>query len=167
MEGKENIPPVSAWSHGTNSINSTVCTAHPTVVLPRNRAHTELGYLRCFIADTLINIFVTNTNAYAQSLAATPPFVTDAAEMWRFIAARIRMGIVRLPETRMYWQAEYRDTIVTQLLTRDRFDLLLRYCHIAAPTPAGDKHTVIEKIAPLYRDCQTTFAAYMPPSITL
>ena len=163
VEGKENIPPVSAWSRGTNSINSTVCTAHPTVVLPRDRTHTELGYFRCFIADTLIDIFVTNTNAYAQSLAATPPLVTDAPEMWRFIAARIRMGIVQLPETRMYWQAEYRDTIVTQLLTRDRFDLLLRYWPIAAPTPAGDKHTVIEKIAPLYRDCQTTFAAYFLP----
>jgi hypothetical protein len=164
VEGKENIPPTSGWSRGTNTINSTVCTAHPTVVLPRDRTHTELGYFRCFITDTLIDIIVTNTNAYAQSLRATPPFVTDVAEMWRFIAARIRMGIVRLPETRMYWQAEYRDAFVTQLLTRKRFDLLLRYWHIAPPTPAGEKHTVVQKISPLYRDCQTLFAAYFVPA---
>ena len=54
VEAKENIPPSSGWARGTNSINSTVCTAHPTVVLPRDRTRTELGYFRCFITDALI-----------------------------------------------------------------------------------------------------------------
>lgn len=134
VEAKENTPPTTRWSLGTNSINSNVCTAHATLALPRDREHSELGYLRCFMLDTLIEIMVSSTNAYAQSLRASPPFVTDAAEMRRFMAVRIRMGIVRLPETRMYWQAEFRDTYVTQLLTRNRFDLLLRYWHIAPPS---------------------------------
>ena len=40
--------------------------------------------------------------------------------MWRYIATRIRMGIVRLPAMAMYWQAELGDRYITQLLTRDR-----------------------------------------------
>ena len=133
------------------------------MVLSRHRHKSELGYLRCFITDTLIDIMVLNTNAYAITRQASPTFVTDAAEMWRFIAARVRMGIVRLPEFRLYWQAEYRDSYVTQLFTRDRFLLLQRYWQIAPPTPAGEKHTVVQKISPLYRDCQAYFAAYYTP----
>ena len=160
---QENVPPASAWVPGTHTVTPTPCTAHAAVVLRRDRTRSELGYLRCFITDTLIDIIVTNTNAYAQSLQATPPFVTDAAEMWRYIAARIRMGIVRLPETRMYWQSGYSDGYVTQLFSRDCFDLLQRYWHIAPPTPAGEKHNVVQKISPLYNDCQTLFAAAFTP----
>ena len=162
-ENKENVPPASAWLPDTNNITLPPCTAHPTVVLPRHRARTELGYFRCFIPDTLIDMMVSNTNAYAQQLGATPLFVTDAAEMWRFIAARIRIGIARLPKLRMYWEAEYQDSYVTQLFTRDRFLLLQRYWHIAPPTPAGENHTVVEKISPLYHGCQDLFQAYYTP----
>ena len=166
-ENKENIPPTSGWQPRTHDIVHAPCTAQAAVVLPRNRARTELGYLRCFLTDTLIDIVVNSTNAYAQSRQATPPFVTDAAEMWRFIAVRIRMGIVQLPEMRVYWQAEYEDRFVTQLFTRTRFQLLLRYWHIAPPTPPGQKHTAVEKISPLYRDCQSLFQTYYTPGCEL
>jgi hypothetical protein len=162
-EGKENVPPAPAWVSGTHNITPTPCTAHAAVTLPRNRARTELGYFRCFITDTLIDIIVLNTIEYAKSLRGDATFETNAAEMWRYIAARIRMGIVRLPETRMYWEAEYQDRYVTQLLTRNRFDDLQRYWHIAPPTPAGQIHTAIDKISPLYRDCQTYFEAFYTP----
>ena len=163
VEGKENTPPPSAWVPGTHSVTLTPCTAHAATVLPRNRTRTELGYFRCFITDTLIDIIVSSTNAYAQSLQATPSFITDAAEMWRFIAARIRMGIVRLPKMRMYWQDGYSDQYVTQLFTKNRFFELQRYWHIAPPTPAGTKHTAVQKISPLYHDCQALFQTYFTP----
>ena len=167
MEGKENIPPASGWVAGPHRITPAPCTVHAAVVLPRQRVRTELGYFRCFITDTLMDIIVSSTNSYAQQLQADPPFVTDAAEMWRFIAARIRMGIVRLPETRMYWQEDYKDSYITQLFPRNRFDLLQRYWHIAPPTPAGEHHTAVQKISPLYRDCQVLFEAYFIPGSDL
>lgn len=162
-EAKENIPPTSSWQSTTHDITYPPCTAHATVVLPRDRTRTELGYLRCFLTDSLIDTIVTNTNAYAQSRGATPPFVTDAAEIWRFIAVHIRMGIVRLPGLHMYWQADYRDSYATQLMVRDRFDQLQRWFHIAPPVPAGQRQSPLEKIAPLYRDCQDKFQAYYTP----
>ena len=57
----------------------------------------------------------------------------------------------------------YEDGYVTQLFTRDRFFDLLRYWHIAPPTPAGEKQTAVQKISPLYHDCQTLFEAYFIP----
>jgi hypothetical protein len=160
---QENTPPASAWVPGSHNITHIPCTAHATVVLPRDRTRTELGYFRCFIPDTLIDIFVLNTIEYAKTVRGDATFTTDAAEMWRYIAARIRMGIARLPETAMYWQAEYRDSYVTQLFTRDRFEELQHYWHIAPPTPAGEKHNVVQKIAPLYDHCQTAFVNHYTP----
>ena len=49
------------------------------VVLPRNRARTELGYVCCFLTDTLIKIMVSSTKQYAESLQASATFDTDAA----------------------------------------------------------------------------------------
>jgi hypothetical protein len=146
-----------------HDIRYTPCTARAAVVLPRNRDRSELGYVRCFLTDTLIDIIVTSTNAYALSLQASPAFTTDAAEMWRYMAARIRMGIARLPEMPMYWKAEYRDDYIMQLFPYKRFKLLQRYWHIAASTPAGQQHTAVEKISPLYHDCQRLFLAHYTP----
>ena len=152
-EGKENTPSASAWVAGTHNITLTPCIEHATVVLPGNRTRTELGYFRSFVPDTLNEIIVLNTIEYAKTLRGDATFTTDAAEIWRYIAARIRMGIVRLPETHMYWQAEYRDSYVTQLFTRDHFEKLQRYWLIAPPTPAGETHNAVQKIGPLYHHC--------------
>ena len=64
VECKENTPPTSGWTSHTHDIRSTPCTAHSAVVLPRDRTRTQLGYFRCFITDTLIDIIVSSTNAY-------------------------------------------------------------------------------------------------------
>ena len=162
-EGKENTAPTPAWSTDMHDIRYTSCTARATVVLPRNRDRSELGYVRCFLTNTLINIMVSSTNAYALSHRASPAFTTDAAEMWRYIAARIRMGIARLPEIPMYWKAGYRDDYIMQLFPYKRFKLLQRYWRIPAPTPAGEPHNAVQKISSLYHDCQRLFQAYYTP----
>ena len=134
-DGKENTPPTSGWTTDTHDVRYAPCTAHAAVVLPRNRDRTELGYVLCFLTDTLIDIIVSSTNAYALSRQAAPAFVTGTAEIWRYIAARIRMGIVVLPEMPMYWQAEYRDSYIMQLFPYRRFKLLQRIGTSLRPLP--------------------------------
>ena len=80
-----------------------------------------------------------------------------------FIAVHIYMGIVDLPQLHMYWEEGWRQEFVVRAFSRDRFKELLRYFHIAEPTPQGVQHTVIQKIAPLYHLCQTTFFQYFIP----
>ena len=96
MKAKENTRPTPQWSPGINTIDSAVCTALATVALPRGREHSELGYLHCFLLDTLIEIMVSSTTEYAQTRGATPAFVTDAAEMWRFMTSRVQSIQVRV-----------------------------------------------------------------------
>lgn len=66
-EEKENIPPQSSWTEHTHDIHHVPFTGQCASNLPRHREMTELGYLRCFLPDSLIAIITTNTNLYATS----------------------------------------------------------------------------------------------------
>jgi hypothetical protein len=100
---------VGGWSQQLHDVHPPLCNVIPTVALPRHRVRTELGFLHCFLDPALIDIFVTNTNEYAIARGAVDWFPVTTEEMWRYLAIRIRQGIVRLPELHHYWEASYRD----------------------------------------------------------
>jgi hypothetical protein len=154
---------IEAWSEELHDVHPPVCSATASVRLPRHRPLTELGYLQCFIDQTLIDIFVTNTNLYATARQAAAWEPVTAEEMWRYLAVRIRQGIVVLPELHHYWEAGYRDSFISQLMSRDRFMQLHRYFHIVPPVPRGQQQTVVEKTAAFYHQCQRLFAQYFEP----
>jgi hypothetical protein len=162
-EEKENIPPHSAWVDHTHDIVLPPFTDHPASILPRHRIMTEMGYLQCFLTPSLISTIATNTNLYAISKQAPAGWTTIPEEIWLFIAVHIFMGIVELPYRYMYWEKEWRQQYVVEAFSRDRFTELLRYFHIAEPTPAGVQHTVVDKIKPLYDSCLLTFPDYFIP----
>jgi hypothetical protein len=81
-----------------------------------------------------------------------------------FISVYIFMGIVNLPRLHMYWEGQWSQSYVVKAFTRNRFKELLRYFHIAEPTPAGVKQDVVDKIKPLYDHCLTIFPEYFSPS---
>jgi hypothetical protein len=160
---KENTPPHSGWDTHTHAIALPPFTACPGSNLPRHRVRSELGYLQCFLTPSLISTIAHNTNLYAISKQAPAGWATSAEEVWLFIAVHIFMGIVDLPYLHMYWEEGWRQEFVVKAFSQHRFTQLLRYFHIAEPTPAGERHTVIQKIAPLYHLCQTTFREYFVP----
>ena len=146
-----------------HDVHPPLCDAIPTVVLPRDPHRDELGYLQCFLNPALIDTFVTQTNQYAIDRRASAWLPVTTEEMWRYLAVRIRQGIVRLPELHHYWEATYRDTYISQLMTRDRFVQLHRCFHISSPVPCGRRQTVVEKTAPFYHKCQDLFQQYFVP----
>ena len=154
---------IATWTEQLHDVHAPVCNATASVQLPRHRPFTELGYLQCFIDQTLIDIFVTNTNLYATARQATAWEPVTAEEMWRHLAVRIRQGIVPLPELHHYWEADYRDSYISQLMGRNRFMQLHRYFHIVPPVPRGQRQTVVEKTAPFYHQCQALFQQYFEP----
>ena len=154
---------IGEWKDELHDVHPSACSVLPTVALPRNRPRTELGYLQCFIDHELIDTFVTNTNLYAAARGATAWDPVTSEEMWRYLAVRIRQGIVQLPDMHMYWAAWYRDSYITQLMTRDRFVQLHRYFHIAPPVPRNQRQTVVEKTAPFYHQCQRLFQQFYVP----
>ena len=164
---KENISPNSAWTQQTHDIRLPSFNLPSGPNLPRNRIRSELGYLQCFLTEELVSIIATNTNLYARSKHVAAEWSTSAAEIWRFIGVHIFMGIVDLPSVPMYWEARWRQSYVVQTFSRDRFKELLRYFHIAEPTPTGVRHTVIDKIKPLHDLCLSTFSEYYIPGLEL
>ena len=163
MEEKENVDPNVGWTNQTHDITPPPFTLLPGSCLPRHRVMTEMGYLQCFLTPSLISTIAHNTNLYAASKHAPAGWATSAEEVWLFIAVHIFMGIVDLPYLHMYWEDGWRQEFVVKAFSQHRFTQLLRYFHIAEPTPAGERHTVIQKIAPLYHLCQTTFFEYFVP----
>jgi hypothetical protein len=163
MEEKENVDPNVAWTNQTHDINLPPFTLLPGSCLPHHRVMTEMGYLQYFLTPSLISTIAHNTNLYAASKGAPAGWATSAEEVWLFIAVHIYMGIVDLPQLHMYWEEGWRQGFIVNAFSRDRFKELLRYFHIAPPTPQGVQHTVIQKIAPLYHLCQTTFSEYFIP----
>jgi hypothetical protein len=162
-EEKENIPPHSQWTNTTHPI-----TLPPFIIpsgpnLPRQRVMSEMGYLQCFLTPSLVSTMATNTNLYAASKQAPAGWATSEEELWLFIAVHICMGIAELPSLHMYWAEKWRQPYVSAAFSRNRFTELLRYFHIAPPTPAGVRHTVLDKIAPLHQHCLLTFPQYFIP----
>ena len=162
-EEGENTAPHAPWAPQTHAITRPPFTALPASVLPRHRQPTELGYLQCFLPPSLVDTIATNTNLYAAFKQAPPGWATTPAEVWRFIAVHLFMGIIELPYLHMYWEGQWRQPYVTDTFSRDRFMEILRYFHIAEPTPLGVKHTVDKKIKPLYYHCLATFPEYFTP----
>ena len=73
------------------------------------------------------------------------------------------MGIVDQPHLHMYWKGQYRQPCVVEAFSRNRFHTLLRYFHIADPTPPGTKRDVTEKIKPLWDFCLAHFPEFFIP----
>jgi hypothetical protein len=122
-----------------------------------------MGYLQCFLPPSLIATIATNTNLYAAFKQAPAGWSTTPEELWLFIAVHIFLGIIELPDLHMYWEGMWRQQYIVDAFSHDRFKELLRYFHIAEPTPPGVKRTVIEKIAPLWNHCLTIFPDYFTP----
>jgi hypothetical protein len=162
-EEKENTPPNSQWDTHTHHVKLPAFIDSPGPCLPRHRVNTILGYVQCFITEELASTIATNTTLYARSKGAPAGWAASAAEIWRFLAVHIFMGIVDLPSLHMYWEDEYRQAFVVRTFSRNRFMELHRYFHIAEPTPTGTKHTVIDKIKPLHDLCLKTFPDYFVP----
>jgi Transposase IS4 len=163
-EEKENIPPHSRWSDHTHHITLPPFIVHSCSVLPRHRPMTEMGYLQCFLTQEVVSLIATNTNLYAASKHAPAGWATTAEEVWLFIAVHIFMGIVDLPSMDAYWHHRWRQQYVVNAFSRDRFKEMQRYFHIAEPTPAGVRPTVIDKLEPLYTRCRYLFnTSFIPP----
>jgi hypothetical protein len=153
----QNTPPPSAWAEQTHRITLPPFAIESGSVLPRHRVTTEMGYLQCFLTPELMSTIAANTNLYAAFKQAPAGWSTTAEELWLFVAVHIFMGIVVLPAMTTYWEEGWRQEFVVKAFSRDRFKELQRYFHIAEPTPAGVRHTVIDKVRPLHDACLRTF----------
>ena len=121
---------------------------------------TPLALLQLFLPLRLMEEFAHHTNAAA-------PFgwrPTTAQELYAFIGVHIYMGIDRLPETELYWTANYVHTFISTLFSRDRFKQLRRYFSVVEYDPASPLRDPVSHVRSLAVQLNSSFAAHYKAS---
>jgi hypothetical protein len=100
----------------------------------------------------MINQLVESTNNYSVEKKGASINVTYN-EMLKYLGILIHMGIVTMPAYQMYWATETRYSPIADTMTKNRFEAIKFFFHIADNTelprnrPHGDK---LFKVRPLY-----------------
>ena len=163
---KENVPPPSTWTRACVPVIAPPLSVPSAPQLPVHHVSTELGFFQCLLTEQTVTAIANHTTAYAHSKGWPATWQTSAEELWLFIAVHIYMGIAHLPRTHMYWEDSLRQMFVVNAFSQHRFTDLLRFFHVAPPTPAGTRHTVIDKVSTLLTACQQSFSScYLPPQV--
>lgn len=102
------------------------------------RQASALEYFELFFDHHVWNLLLTMTNLNAQRKRAAG---TDGGawkdvtleELKAFFGLNIAMGIVKLPEAKMYWQQKWLTNVPAfgQVMPRNRFFQILRYLHVS------------------------------------
>nr|XP_047132561.1 piggyBac transposable element-derived protein 3-like [Hydra vulgaris] len=81
-----------------------------------------------FVDDNLIDILAEQSSLYSCQSSGTSICVTSN-EIESFIGVYFRMGLVKLPSVRSYWEIFMNYDGVSSVLSRNRFLSILRYLH--------------------------------------
>ncbi|XP_047132711.1 piggyBac transposable element-derived protein 3-like isoform X1 [Hydra vulgaris] len=81
-----------------------------------------------FVDDNLIDILAEQSSLYSCQSSGTSICVTSN-EIESFIGVYFRMGLVKLPSVRSYWETFMNYDGVSLVLSRNRFLSILRYLH--------------------------------------
>lgn len=134
-----------------------------------------IEYFNLFFTEILLNIFVTETNRYAnQTITELADNLSPRSrkqnwvavgltEMKAFIAVILNMGLIRKPTIPSYWSTK--DSQATpwfrKMFTRNRFQLLLAFFHIVDNTklPKANQpdYDASQKFQPLLEHCNRLF----------
>lgn len=89
---------------------------------------TPYQYFKMFVTDELLDMVKEQTNLYSAQSTGSSINVT-AKDIEKFIGAYFRMGLVRMPSVRSYWETYMSYDGVNSALSRNRFWSILRNLH--------------------------------------
>lgn len=91
-----------------------------------------LSYFKEFFSNDVVKMFVDEMNRYSvQKSGGSKSIDTTANEIEQFFGILITSGIVRVPSYRIYWSEGSRYPPIADVMSRNRFDKLRTYLHIA------------------------------------
>ena len=104
-----------------------------------------------FITDEIANLICKEINSDAAQ-KGNHSFKLDPKEFKSFIALLLLRGYIQYPRRSMYWEMrdDSRNSIVTSLLTRNRFLNVLQYIHLADNNNLGTNDK-FAKVQPLFK----------------
>jgi hypothetical protein len=141
-----------------------------TGALPRFHQHgrtlsftdsSPIQVLQLIITPTLINQWVSFTNAHAAKMKKTALHVT-AEEMLAFLSLHIHMGMCRRPRLTDYWADDCGDNFPRSTMVRDRFQALLSCFCVTAPDSDGKINDPAQHSAALIAHLNSIFPTLHP-----
>lgn len=119
-----------------------------------------------FLPNAAMIKIVRETNMYAEAKEAPGWCNTSLYEIKQFLAVLIFMGIVDMGQTSDYWSGVTTQPFVTKIFSRNRFQELLGYLHLASSAdpdaPSQDKLFKVRWLLELVR--QACISSYSPSS---
>lgn len=112
-----------------------------------------------FFSEDLIQMMVNESILYAK-FRGNHQFIVSSKEIRAFLAVLILSGYVQLPRRRMFWEqaADCHNPVAAGFMTRDRFDEIMRYFHLADNNRL-DKDDKFAKLRPLFNSLNQSFLA--------
>ena len=132
QEQQPNVHTDSAWSSVVHSITLRPFATPFRPTGMRRSVTCPLDYFKLFLPLSLVEYVASCTNQYAISKNANNWDPTNPSELYVFFGLIIYMGIDRLPELPMYWSPQYTHSFVSDAMSRDRFQQLLRYFYVSS-----------------------------------
>ena len=114
---------------------------------PLNEDISPLSYFQKFITPKLIDEIVAQTNLYSFQ-KKHKNIKTSLSEIMVLIVMSIKMGIVSLSSYANYWSRELRYPPVVEVISRNRYQELIRYLHFVDNTTVN-KRNKLGKIKPV------------------
>jgi len=122
-----------------------------------------------FWTPAVLESIVEQTNLYAQQQGSH--FETSQQELRAFLGVLIRMSLVMAASLHLYWDREGPCTLVSNVFSRERFELMRRYLHLNDNTQmpeSGSAHfDPLFKVRPLLDAVRQRFMQLFVPGSSL
>lgn len=135
-----------------------------------------LDCYQLFITEDILQLIVTETNRNAQQvhgkkgsttkksrLSAWKP--TTLEEIRKFIGLLLYMGLVKYPSIESYWSKKpiYKNAVAPQVMSRNRFQSLMRFLHFANNEDPAAEGNRLHKIDALVSHLNSRYKEIMQP----
>ncbi|XP_017796976.1 PREDICTED: piggyBac transposable element-derived protein 4-like [Habropoda laboriosa] len=171
VNNNTNTPSTDWLNHTGNQPQLTpFVDAHGFKLLNCNYEKVEDIY-SLLLDDRILEIIVEETNRYAEKILFEKTSSrldkwkpTDKTEIKRLFGLIMWMGIVKLPEVHLYWSkdAAYAQSLPSSVLSRNRFELLLRMLHFC-DNENEDQNDRLYKIRAIIDMLNENFQKYYNP----
>lgn len=147
-------------------------------LLDKNHQYSPTDCFLMLVSDDILQLMTTETNKNVaqqlndQMISRQSRLVqwsdTTVEEMKKFLGLLIWMGLDRKPSIRDYWSKKviYANNVASRVMSRNRFELLLRYWHFADNTRQRTPNKLY-KIQPLLVKLIKNFKIYKVPGPVL
>ncbi|XP_051561672.1 piggyBac transposable element-derived protein 3-like [Myxocyprinus asiaticus] len=110
-------------------------------------SHTPLEYFQRFVSEDMLQALTQNTNEY--SFQKTGRSVkTNKKEIEKVIGIYLKMGLVQMSGVSMYWETALRYNQVSDVMSCNRFQELLRSLHFVNNLTVPEKTDKLWKLRP-------------------